>query len=131
MACSLQALRRPRASQRHRRGCGANVGGRANQESGRQPRSSSENRVPNLGRGFVFDAKLAEFELTLPDPMHQFDAGDRRRGSSKMLEAEHRAKPQLDGSVALFNQIVEVFGRPDLALISLRMFSKNLSGRAM
>ena len=60
----------------------------------------------------MFDAKLVEFELTLSDPVHEFDG---RRGSSKMLEAEHRTKPQLDRSMVLFNQIVDVFGRPDLA----------------
>ena len=51
----------------------------------------------------MFDAKLVEFELTLSDPVHEFDAGDGRRGSSKMLEAEHRTKPQLDRSMVLFN----------------------------
>ena len=52
----------------------------------------------------MFDAKLVKFELTLSDPVHEFDAGDGRRGSSKMLEAEHRTKPQLDRSMVLFNQ---------------------------
>ena len=79
----------------------------------------------------MFDAKLVEFELTLSDPVHEFDAGDRRRGSSKMLEAEHRTKPQLDRSMVLFNQIVDVFGRPDLALISLGMFAESLCRPAM
>ena len=74
----------------------------------------------------MFDAKLVEFELTLSDPVHEFDAGDGRRGSSKMLEAEHRTKPQLDRSMVLFNQIVDVFGRPYLALISLGMFAESL-----
>jgi hypothetical protein len=66
-------------------------------------------RIPNLRCGFVFDAKLAQFELTLSDPMHEFDAGDRRCGSTEMLEGEHRTKPQLDRSVILFDQIVKVF----------------------
>ena len=79
----------------------------------------------------MFDAKLVEFELTLSDPVHEFDAGDGRRGSSKMLEAEHRTKPQLDRSVVLFNQIVDVFGRPNLALISLGMFAESLCRPAM
>ena len=79
----------------------------------------------------MFDAKLVEFELTLSDPVHEFDAGDRRRGSSKPLEAEHRTKPQLDRSMVLFNQIVDVFGRPDLALISLGMFAESLCRSAM
>ena len=43
----------------------------------------------------MFDAKLVEFELTLSDPVHEFDAGDGRRGSSKMLEAEHRTSRSL------------------------------------
>ena len=41
----------------------------------------------------MFDAKLVEFELTLSDPVHEFDASDGRRGCSKMLEAEYRTKP--------------------------------------
>jgi hypothetical protein len=69
--------------------------------------------------------------LTFSDPVHEFDAGNRRGSSSKVLEAEHRTKPQLDRSVILLNQIVEVFGRPDLALISFWMFAESLFGRAM
>ena len=61
------------------------------------------------GRGFVFDAKFSEFELTLPDPMHEFNAGDRRCGSKEMLEAEHGTKPKLDRSMILFDQIVQIF----------------------
>ena len=87
--------------------------------------------TPNLGSGFVFEAKPVEFELTLSYPVHEFDAGDGRRGSSEMLEAEHRTKPQLDRSMVLFNQIVDVFGRPDLALISLGMFAESLRRPAM
>jgi hypothetical protein len=90
-------------------GCGANVGGRADQGPGSDDLSRGEHRIPNLRCGFVFDAKLAQFELTLSDPMHEFDAGDRRCGSTEMLEAEHRTKPQLDRSVILFDQIVKVF----------------------
>ena len=77
------------------------------------------------------NAKLPESELALSDPMHEFNAGDRRRGSSKMLEAEHRTESQLDRSVILLDQIVDVLGRPDLALISLGMFAESLLGRAM
>jgi hypothetical protein len=114
-----------------RRPIGANVGGRVNQEPRSRSRSSSKNGVPNLRCGVVFDAKLAEFELTLSDPVHEFDSRDRRCDSTEMLEAEHRTKPQLGRSVIPFNQIVDVFGRPDLALISLGMFSESLFGRAM
>ena len=51
--------------------------------------------------------------------------------SSKVLEAEHRSEPQLDRSVILLDQIVDVLGRPDLALISRGMFAESLLGRAM
>jgi hypothetical protein len=50
---------------------------RADQVPGGQRRSRGEHRIPNLRCGFVFDAKLAEFELTLSDPMHELDASDR------------------------------------------------------
>ena len=94
-------------------------------------RLRGEHCIPNLGSGSVLYAKLPEFELTLSDPMHEFDAGDCRRRSAKALEAERRTKPKLDRSVILLNQIVEVFGRPDLALSSGGMFVENLVGRAM
>src|SRR3974390_1213537 len=90
--------------------------------AGSRSRLSGKNRIPDLRCGFVFDAKLAEYELTLSDPVHEFDAGDRRYGSTEMLEAEHRTKPQLDRTGILFNQIVDVFGRPGLPSIFPRLF---------
>jgi hypothetical protein len=78
----------------------------SNQRPGSRHWSRAKHGIPNLRRGFVFDAKSTEFELTLPDPMHEFDAGDRRCGLAEMLEAEHRTEPKLDGSVILFDQIV-------------------------
>jgi hypothetical protein len=55
-----------------------------------------------------------EFELIFPDAMHEyamheFDVGNRRCGSPKLLEAEHRTKPEFDRSVILLGQIVYVF----------------------
>jgi hypothetical protein len=44
------------------------------------------------------------------DPMHELDAGDRDRRTPKSLEPEHRAQTKLDGSVVLFNQVIEVLG---------------------
>ena len=32
-----------------------------------------ENCIPDSWRGFAIDAKLSEFELTFPDPMHEFN----------------------------------------------------------
>src|SRR5580698_3472947 len=71
--------------------------------------SRSENRIPNLGSRVSLGAQSTEFELTLPDPMHKFDAGDRRCGLAEMLEAEHRTEPKLDRSMILFDQIVQIF----------------------
>jgi hypothetical protein len=83
--------------------------GRAKQAPGSCVGSRSENRIANLGSRVALGAQSTEFELTLPDPMHEFDAGDCRCGSAEMLEAEHRTEPKLDGSMILFDQIVQIF----------------------
>ena len=41
--------------------------------------------------------------------MDEFDAGDRRCGLAEILEAEHRSEPKLDGSVILFDPIIQIF----------------------
>ncbi len=38
-----------------------------------------------------------EFELTFPDPVHEFDAGDGDRGVSEPLQTEHGPKRSLIG----------------------------------
>jgi len=38
--------------------------------------SCGENSIPDFGRPVVLNAKLSEFELTFPDSVHQFNAGD-------------------------------------------------------
>jgi hypothetical protein len=112
-------------------GSGANFGTQLKRVLGARRGSCGENCDPNFGRGFAFDAKLAEFELTLPDPMDEFNAGDRRCGSTEMFEAEHRTQPKLDRSVILLDQIVQIFRGSDLALISLGMFAESLFCRPM
>jgi hypothetical protein len=49
----------------------------ATKRSGTFRGSCGENSVPDFGRAVVLDAKLSEFELTFPDSVHQFNAGDR------------------------------------------------------
>jgi hypothetical protein len=71
--------------------------------------SCGKNSVPNFGRSFAVDAKLAEFELTLSDPMHQLDASDCDRGASKALQSKHWAQTKFDRSVILLNQVVHIF----------------------
>jgi hypothetical protein len=63
--------------------------------------------------------------------MYGLNAGDRRCGTTEMLEAEHRTKPYLDRSMILLDQIIEVFGRSDLAPIAIAMFAENLPDRTM
>jgi hypothetical protein len=41
--------------------------------------------------------------------MHEFDPGDRDRRLAKSLEPEHRTQTKLDGSVVLFNEVIQVF----------------------
>jgi len=39
-----------------------------------KPKQMRKNGIPNFRLCFAVDAKRAEFELTFPDPMHQFNA---------------------------------------------------------
>jgi hypothetical protein len=43
----------------------------------------SENSIPNFGRSFALDTKFADLELTLSNPMHQFNAADRNSCAPK------------------------------------------------
>ena len=65
-----------------------------------------ENCIPDFWRRFVFDAKLSEFELTFPDPMHEFNAGDGDRGAPKALQSKHWTQTKFDRSVILLYQII-------------------------
>jgi hypothetical protein len=55
--------------------------------AGLQEGLCSENYIPDFGRSSALDAKLAEYELTFPDPMHQFNASDGDRGAPKTTQA--------------------------------------------
>jgi hypothetical protein len=57
-------------------GSGANFRNQCNETLGTLRGSCGENSIPNFGRSFAVDAKLADFELTFPDRVHQFNAGD-------------------------------------------------------
>ena len=61
--------------------------------------------------------------------MHEFDAGDRNRRTSKSLKPEHRAQTKFDGSMVLFNQIIEVFRRSQLGSLASTMFAEEFPGR--
>jgi hypothetical protein len=63
--------------------------------------------------------------------MHEFDASDRDRRSAKPLEPEHRAQTELDVSVILLNQIIEILGRPQFRPCAAPMFGEELPGRAV
>jgi hypothetical protein len=65
-----------------------------------------------LRHGFAFDAKLAEFELTFPDPMHELNGDGGDRGAPKTFQPKHWTQSKSDRSVVLLNQIVQVFRGP-------------------
>ena len=74
------------------------------------------------GAVFEFDAKLVEFELTLSDPVHEFDAGDR-----SIAALRKRLRPSIGPSRSLIDRwscsiwkLLTYLRRPDLALISLQ-----------
>src|SRR5208283_4924011 len=65
-----------------------------------------ENCIPDSWRGFAIYAKLSEFELTFPNPMHEFNAGDGDRGASKALQSKHWTQTKFDRSMVLLYQII-------------------------
>ena len=65
-----------------------------------------ENGIPDSWRGFAIDAKLSQFELTFPDPMHEFNAGDDDRGAPKALQSKHWTQTKFDRSMVLLYQII-------------------------
>ena len=75
---------------------------RAETPTGAQSRSCSEHGIPDFGRPAFLDAKRSEFELTFPDPMHEFDPSDGGRGVSEPLQTEHGAQAKLDRPMILF-----------------------------
>ena len=85
--------------------------------------SSGENCIPCLGRGFVFNAKLSEFELTFPDPMHEFNVGDGVRSASKALPSKHRTKTKFDRSMVMLYQVVEIFRGPEFGSLAASVFT--------
>src|SRR5450631_636235 len=105
-------------------GCGGYGGWELGKESG------GENRIPDFRRGFAFEAKLADFELTFPDPMHEFDAGDRDRGAPK-AQSKHWAQTKFDRSMVLFDQIVQIFRGSNFGPLAAPMFAEDFSGRPM
>ena len=78
----------------------------ATKRSGTLRGSCGENSIPDFWRPVVFDAKLSEFELTCPDPMYEFNAGDGDRGALKALQSEHWTQTKFDRPVILLDQIV-------------------------
>jgi len=48
-------------------------------------------------------------ELVLANTAEQFDAGDCSGRAIVVFEAEHGPGPELDPSMILFNQVVQVF----------------------
>ena len=108
---TLEALRE-RAVQRVQEGESPEVVARAlvqtfginaTKRSGTLRGSCGEDSIPDFWRPVVFDAKLSEFELTSPDPMHEFNAGDGDRCALKALQSEHWTQTKFDRPVILLD----------------------------
>jgi hypothetical protein len=74
--------------------------------------SGSDHSVPNCRRSSTLRTQSAQSELSFANAMHQLDTGDRDRGVSKVLEAQHHSDPLLHTSVVLLDQVVQVLRRP-------------------
>jgi len=93
--------------------------------------SCGENCIADFGRSFAFVVNLAEFELTFLDPMHEFNVGDRDRGAPKALQSKPWTQTKFDGSMVLFDQIVQIFRRSYFGPPAAPMFGEDFPGRAM
>jgi hypothetical protein len=103
----------------------------ATKRSGTLRGSCGENSIPDFWRPVVFDAKLSEFELTFPDPMHEFNAGDGDRGALKALQSEHWTQTKFDRPVILLDQIVQIFRRSYLSPFAAPVFAEDFPRRPM
>lgn len=97
----------------------------------RYPRSGGKDRAPNLWRRSIRHPQSSQSELSLPDPVHEFDSRDRNRRISKPFESQHRTQSKFDGSMILFNQIVQIFRRSQLRSIAPPMLAETLPGRTV
>ena len=97
----------------------------ATKRSGTLRGSCGENSIPDFWRPVVFDAKLSKFELTFPDPMHEFNAGDGDRGALKALQSEHWTQTKFDRPVILLDQIVQIFRRSYLSPFAAPVFAED------
>jgi len=59
------------------------------------------------------DVKPCEFGLTLPDPMHRFDACYRDRRAAKALQSGQLTQAKFDRSAILLNQVVRILPGPN------------------
>ena len=75
-----------------------NFGINAMKRSGTLRGSCRENSIPEFGRSFAIDVKLAKCEQTFPDPVYRVGAGDGYRGVPKALQYKHRTQTKFDRS---------------------------------
>ena len=71
-------------------------------------RLGSKHRIPDRGRGLVFEAQPTQGELVLVDTTEQFDAGDGGGGGLEALEAKHVSCSALNSAMVLFDEVVEI-----------------------
>lgn len=79
--------------------------------------SSRQDRIADGGRTGIFEAELREAELALANAMHQLNACKGDRSVPEPVEAEHDVGPQLDVTMVLPDQVVEIFRGSDFRVL--------------
>jgi hypothetical protein len=72
----------------------------------------------------------AKRELSLSNPVSEFDASDGDRSVRERLESGHRCAASLNRSVTLLDEVIEVPARPHLHISPARMLASQQPKRA-
>ena len=79
--------------------------------------SGRHNATPHLGMTGLNSTEAAQVILSLPDLLHELDAGDHDACIVEGLEPEHRIHPPLHASVILLDDVVQVSAGTDAHLL--------------
>lgn len=113
------------------KGCGGNFGDGRAKRSCISYGSGSEHRTPDFGRTCPSGFKFALCESKHSDAMQELDGGSCDRRVSEALEPEHGTKAKLDGSVILFNEIIQIFRRSNSSPSTTSMPRERFARRTM
>src|ERR1035438_6457581 len=91
----------------------------------------SNSRIPDCRCSLVLETETPQDELSFTNTAEQFDAGDGRGRTIKVLEAEHRTCSGFNPPVILLDQIVQVFRRSQLGVLPFLVFPSHLAHRSV